>query len=80
MEKLLLVEDDSALVRRLTEYLSAEGFRPLSAAGQTQAVAAIDTERPDLALVDITLADLPSVLMPGGKAFPSSFSRLPVMN
>ena len=57
MEKLLLVEDDSALVRRLTEYLSAEGFRPLSAAGQTQAVAAIDTERPDLALVDITLAE-----------------------
>lgn len=57
MEKLLLVEDDSALVRRLTEYLSAEGFRPLSASGQTQAVAAIDTEQPDLALVDITLAE-----------------------
>ena len=53
MEKLLLVEDDSALVRRLTEYLSAEGFRPLSASGQTQAVAAIDIEQPDLALVDI---------------------------
>ncbi len=57
MEKLLLVEDDSALVRRLTEYLSAEGFRPLSAAGQTQAVTAIDAEQPDLALVDITLAE-----------------------
>ncbi|MBQ4424654.1 MAG: response regulator transcription factor [Lachnospiraceae bacterium] len=57
MEKLLLVEDDSALVRRLTEYLSTEGFHCLSAGGQTQAVALIDTERPDLALVDITLAE-----------------------
>ncbi len=57
MEKLLLVEDDSALVRRLTEYLSAEGFRCISAGGQTQAVTAIDAEQPDLALVDISLAE-----------------------
>ena len=57
MEKLLLVEDDFALVRRLTEYLCAEGFSCLSASGQTQAVAAIDTKKPDLALVDITLAE-----------------------
>ena len=57
MEKLLLVEDESALVRRLTEYLSTEGFSCLSAGGQMQAVAAIDAERPDLALVDITLAE-----------------------
>ena len=57
MEKLLLVEDDSALVRRLTEYLSAEGFHCVSAGGQPQAVAAIDAERPDLVLVDITLAE-----------------------
>ena len=57
MEKLLLVEDDSALVQRLTGYLCTEGFHCLSAGGQTQAVAVIDTERPDLALVDITLAE-----------------------
>ena len=57
MEKLLLVEDDSALVRRLTEYLSAEGFSCLSAGSQTKAVTLIDAERPDLALVDITLAE-----------------------
>ena len=57
MEKLLLVEDDSALVRRLTEYLSTEGFRCLSAGGQAQAAALIDAEKPDLALVDIALAE-----------------------
>ena len=57
MEKLLLVEDDSALVQRLTEYLCTEGFHCLSVSGQTQAVTLIDTERPDLALVDITLTE-----------------------
>ena len=57
MEKLLLVEDDSALVRRLTEYLNAEGFRCISAGGQAKAAALIDTEKPDLALVDIALAE-----------------------
>lgn len=57
MEKILLVEDDPALVRRLTEYLHAENFRVISAGGQTAAVRLLDQERPDLALVDITLAE-----------------------
>ncbi len=57
MEKLLLVEDDAALVRKLKEYLSSEGFQTASAAGQTEAVGQMDADRPDLALVDITLSD-----------------------
>ena len=57
MEKILLVEDDPALVRRLTEYLHTENFRVLSVDGQTAAVENLDRERPDLALVDITLAE-----------------------
>lgn len=57
MEKLLLVEDDSALVLRLREYLSAEGFHCLSADTQAAAVALLDAEKPDLSLVDITLPE-----------------------
>ena len=57
MEKLLLVEDDSALVLRLREYLSAEGFHCLSADTQAEAVALLDAEKPDLSLVDITLPE-----------------------
>jgi DNA-binding response OmpR family regulator len=57
MEKLLLVEDDSALVLRLREYLSAEGFHCLSADTQASAVALLDAEKPDLSLVDITLPE-----------------------
>ena len=57
MEKLLLAEDDPALVHRLTEYLNAEGFQTISASGQTQAASLLETEKPDLALVDITLVE-----------------------
>ena len=57
MEKLLLVEDDSALVLRLREYLSSEGFHCLSADTQAAAVALLDAEKPDLSLVDITLPE-----------------------
>ena len=57
MEKLLLAEDDSALVRRLKEYLSAEGFACVSTGSQSEAVTLIDTENPDLALVDIALSE-----------------------
>ena len=57
MEKLLLVEDDSALIRMLTSYLTTENFLVTSATGQTAAIAAMDENPPDLALVDISLSE-----------------------
>lgn len=57
MDRILLVEDDPTLIRTLTEFLSAEGFGIVSATGQQNAVAAMEAEKPDLALVDISLAE-----------------------
>ena len=57
MEKLLLVEDDATLIRMVRDYLSAEGFQILAATGQRAASDAMDRETPDLALVDISLAE-----------------------
>lgn len=57
MEKLLLVEDDSALIRMLTSFLAEEGFHITSVTGQVSAVEAMGADKPDLALVDISLAD-----------------------
>ena len=57
MEKILLAEDDPALVRRLTEYLHTENFRVISAGGQREAMKMLDEERPDMALVDISLSE-----------------------
>lgn len=57
MDKLLLVEDDATLIRMVREYLTSEGFQICAVTGQQEAKAAMDREKPDLALVDISLAE-----------------------
>ena len=57
MDRLLLVEDDSTLIRILTSFLTGEGFYVTSAPGQAAAAAAMAEDAPDRALVDICLAD-----------------------
>lgn len=57
MDKLLLVEDDPTLIRILTSFLSDENFQISSVTGQQAAAAAMEADKPDLALVDISLAE-----------------------
>ena len=57
MERLLLVEDDPTLVRMLTSFLTTEDFMVESVTGQSTAVEAMEASKPDLALVDISLAE-----------------------
>ena len=57
MEKLLLVEDDLTLIRMLRSFLEGEGFCTVTATGQTVALEQMAAAQPDLALVDISLAE-----------------------
>ncbi len=57
MTKILLVEDDKTIVATLSEFLAREGFAVKSANGQSAALALLDSESFDLALLDISLAD-----------------------
>lgn len=57
MSRILLVEDDKAIVANLTEFLTREGFSVGNASGQTAALAALERERFDLVLLDISLSD-----------------------
>jgi DNA-binding response OmpR family regulator len=57
MEHLLLVEDDPTLIRMLTDFLTSENFLITSVTGQQAAGSAMEQKRPDLALVDISLAE-----------------------
>ena len=57
MDRLLLVEDDSTLIRMLSSFLASEGFAITPVTGQTVAKEEIERQRPDLALVDISLAE-----------------------
>lgn len=57
MERLLLVEDDPTLIRMLVSFLTTENFQVESVTGQSAAVEAMERNKPDLALVDISLAE-----------------------
>ena len=57
MEKLLLVEDDPTLIRMLTSFLTTENFQITSVTRQKAATESMEADRPDLALVDISLAE-----------------------
>lgn len=57
MHRILLAEDDDAIVRLLTDFLREEGFTVTAAAGERSAREALERERFDLALVDLQLAD-----------------------
>ena len=54
--RMLLVEDDAAIVASLTDLLRSEGYETRCADGQDAAVELLRSERFDLALVDVALA------------------------
>lgn len=54
--QVLLVEDDCAIVRALTDLLEGEGFSVRSCATQDGACAALAAEEFDIVLLDVTLA------------------------
>ena len=57
MERILLVEDDGAIVAALSQFLLSEGFVVQTASGQAEALAAIEAAEFDLVLLDVGLKD-----------------------
>ena len=57
MHKILVVEDDTLIVRNLSELLRQEGFVVTTASGQKEALQAAENVGFDLALLDISLLD-----------------------
>ena len=57
MHKILVVEDDTLIVRNLSELLRQEGFAVTTASGQKEALQAAENVGFDLALLDSSLLD-----------------------
>ena len=57
MQKILIVEDDPAIVTALEQYLRTEEFDPVSAKGEREAVRLMDAFSPELVLIDISLSE-----------------------
>ncbi|HIR93929.1 MAG TPA: response regulator transcription factor [Candidatus Egerieimonas intestinavium] len=55
--RVLLVEDDRAIVENLTEFLKGEGFRVAAVDGQKKALELLERESFDLALLDVSLGE-----------------------
>lgn len=55
--RMLVVEDDAAIVRALSSFLTDEGFLCKSANGQTEALRLFEQEEFDIVLLDVSLAD-----------------------
>lgn len=57
-KKLLLVDDEPELLKMVTAILADEGFQHLTAAANMKdGIAAVKTEKPDLAILDVLLPD-----------------------
>lgn len=57
MKQIFLVEDDKAIAKNLMLLLRSEGFAVMSASSQAEALAVLEQNRFDLALVDLFLPD-----------------------
>ncbi len=57
MNRILLVEDDSAIVKNLVDILQREGFSVDTVTGQSDAMELLEKERYDLCLLDISLKE-----------------------
>ena len=57
MDKILIVEDDIGIISGLCRLLDSEGFYTCPTSGRTEALAALDKEKFDLVLLDISLSD-----------------------
>lgn len=57
MTKILLVEDDNAIVVNLTEFLNTEGYTVRNVSGQSAAMKLLAQDKVDLVLLDVSLAE-----------------------
>lgn len=57
-DKLLIVDDDARLLKLLQEYLEAYGFQIPTLTDGASVVKTVQTEAPDLVILDILLPDM----------------------
>jgi len=57
-KKILLVDDETALVELLTRRLQADGFEVITAADGREGLEKAEKERPDLVLLDVMMPNM----------------------
>ncbi|MBM4237368.1 MAG: response regulator, partial [Euryarchaeota archaeon] len=58
IKKVLIVDDNAAVLEVVSELVASAGFTPLTASGGRECLTKVDADRPDLILLDINMPDL----------------------
>ena len=62
-EKILVVDDEHAINKLICSYLQKEAFEPIAAYSGMEAMQCIESEKPDLIILDITLPDIEGTVL-----------------
>lgn len=58
LKKVLIVDDNLAIIEIVTEIITTAGYMPISAAGGREAMVKVELEKPDLILLDVNMPDI----------------------
>ncbi|MCG7841327.1 MAG: DUF835 domain-containing protein [Methanomassiliicoccales archaeon] len=58
IKKILVVDDNSAILEIVSELISAAGYQPMTASGGKDCLEKISKDKPDLVLLDINMPDM----------------------
>ena len=58
MKQILVVDDDMMITGLLSEYLRKSGYRVVTACNGREAIESIETETPNLVLLDIEMPEM----------------------
>lgn len=78
-QKILVVEDETALQRVLVEWLESEGYEARGATTGREALKLVSQELPDLILLDIILPEINGLEVMRELAKDVKFAKIPVI-
>ncbi len=58
IKKVMVVDDNAAILEIVSELISAAGYQPITATGGKECLARLPVEKPDLVLLDINMPDM----------------------
>jgi DNA-binding response OmpR family regulator len=79
MAKVLVVEDDPAILANLSRFLRLEGFEVVAAANGAEGLRAVSKHRPDLVVSDLRMPEMDGETLLGALRTDPLYARLPVI-
>jgi DNA-binding response OmpR family regulator len=79
MHRLLVVEDDPAILANLARFLRLEGFEVIIARNGAEGLHAVNQQRPDLVLSDLLMPEMDGETLLAALRADAATARLPVI-